>query len=429
MSAECSAGNIPPGYKQTEVGAIPDDWNIQPLGSLADVTMGQSPVGSSYNKSGIGLPLINGPTEFTKKYPVKVQWTSEPTKTCRKDDLLLCVRGSSTGRTNVSNDEYCIGRGIAAIRAKSSSNTAYLTYQIHLGIEELLTLSAGSTFPNVDGKSIRSIQIPIPPTKAEQVAIAEALSDTDAFIESLEQLISKKRQIKQGAMQELLTGKRRLPGFEIKQGYKQTEVGVIPEDWRTPTLESLTVLMTNGFVGTATTHYASNDNGILYIQGYNVEENSFNFHGIKFVTEDFHSTHMKSCLRGGDLLTVQTGDVGLTTVVPESLAGSNCHALIISRFDQKQVFSTFISYYLNSKPGRSRLKLIEIGTTMKHLNVGDMLQFTVPLPPTKAEQEAIASILSDMDSEITALEEKLAKARQIKQGMMQELLTGKIRLI
>jgi type I restriction enzyme S subunit len=131
----------------------------------------------------------------------------------------------------------------------------------------------------------------------------------------------------------------------VKPGYKQTEVGVKPEDWRTPTLGSLTVLMTNGFVGTATTHYASNDNGILYIQGYNVEENSFNFHGIKYVTEDFHRAHMKSCLRGGDLLTVQTGDVGLTTIVPESLAGSNCHALIISRFDQKRVSPAFISYY------------------------------------------------------------------------------------
>ncbi|MCQ6962978.1 restriction endonuclease subunit S [Methanolobus chelungpuianus] len=214
----------------------------------------------------------------------------------------------------------------------------------------------------------------------------------------------------------------------IPAGYKQTEMGVIPEDWQTPTLGSLTVLMTNGFVGTATTHYASNDNGILYIQGYNVEENSFNFHGIKFVTEDFHNAHMKSCLKGGDLLTVQTGDVGLTTIVPESLAGSNCHALIISRFDKRKSFSAFISYYLNSKPGRSRLKLIETGTTMKHLNVGDMLHFTVPLPPAIAEQEAIAQALSDADALIESLEQLIAKKRQIKQGAMQELLTGKRRL-
>ena len=214
----------------------------------------------------------------------------------------------------------------------------------------------------------------------------------------------------------------------IPPGYKQTEVGVIPEDWKVTDLGSLTVLMTNGFVGTATRHYAKNDNGILYIQGYNVEENSFNFHGVKYVTEEFHRAHMKSCLRGGDLLTVQTGDVGLTTIIPESLAGSNCHALIISRFDQKHVSPAFISYFLNSKPGRSRLKLIETGTTMKHLNVGDVLQFAIPLPPTKAEQEAIAEALSDADALIESLEQLLVKKRLLKQGAMQELLTGKKRL-
>ena len=219
-----------------------------------------------------------------------------------------------------------------------------------------------------------------------------------------------------------------LDSLRVRSGYKQTEVGVIPEDWGVASLGSLTALMTNGFVGTVTRHYAENENGVLYIQGYNVEENSFNFHGIKYVTEEFHKAHMKSCLRGGDLLTVQTGDVGLTTVIPDNLVGSNCHALIISRFNTKTASSAFFSYYLNSSPGRSRLRLIETGTTMKHLNVGDMSEFLVPLPPTKAEQEAIAEALSDADALIESLEQLIAKKRHLKQGAMQELLTGKKRL-
>jgi type I restriction enzyme S subunit len=217
--------------------------------------------------------------------------------------------------------------------------------------------------------------------------------------------------------------------MEVKAGFKQTEVGIIPEDWNIEPLGKLTTLMTNGFVGPVTRHYAENDNGVLYIQGYNVEENSFNFHGIKYVTEEFHRAHMKSCLRTGDLLTIQTGESGLTTIVPDDLAGSNCHALIISRFDKKRTSPHYVSYYLNSKPGRARMRLIETGTTMKHLNVGDMLQFTVPLPPTLAEQEAIAEALSDADALIEALEQLLAKKRQVKQGAMQELLTGKKRLV
>jgi len=214
----------------------------------------------------------------------------------------------------------------------------------------------------------------------------------------------------------------------VKPGYKQTEAGVIPEDWGAEPLGELTLMMTNGFVGTATRHYTDEGKGVRYIHGYNVIANSFDFHGVKFVDESFHRAHLKSCLRAGDVLTVQTGDVGLTTVVTDELAGSNCHALIISRFDQKKASPRFVSFYLNSGQGRSRLKLIEIGTTMKHLNVGDMLQFSVPLPSSLPEQQAIASALLDADELIGSLEQLLTKKRQIKQGAMQELLTGKKRL-
>jgi type I restriction enzyme S subunit len=117
--------------------------------------------------------------------------------------------------------------------------------------------------------------------------------------------------------------------MEVKPGYKRTEVGVIPEEWEVKTLGSLTRLLTNGFVGTVTNAYVETDDGVLYIQGYNVEENGFNFHGIKRVSKSFHTRHLKSCLQSGDLLTIQTGDIGVTTVVPPELAGANCHALVI----------------------------------------------------------------------------------------------------
>ncbi|MGQ2965201.1 restriction endonuclease subunit S [Methylophilus sp.] len=216
--------------------------------------------------------------------------------------------------------------------------------------------------------------------------------------------------------------------MEVRVGYRKTELGVLPESWGIKNLGELTTLMTNGFVGVATSHYVNNQNGVLYIQGYNVEQNSFNFKGIKYVSEAFHKAHLKSSLREGDLLTVQTGNVGLTTVVTESLVGSNCHALIISRFDRKKAFPEFISYYLNSAQGRSRLKLIEIGTTMKHLNVSDMLLFDIPLPQDIQEQKTIAQVLRDADALMESLEKLIEKKRQIKKGAMQELLTGKKRL-
>jgi len=199
-----------------------------------------------------------------------------------------------------------------------------------------------------------------------------------------------------------------------------TDIGHLAKDWEIKTLGEISHLMTNGFVGTATSHYVDEQNGILYIQGYNVEQNSFNLKGIKYVSKEFHSKHLKSQLKEGDLLIIQTGDVGLTTFVNKTLEGSNCHALIITRLKNDVSEYKFISHYLNSHKGRSRLKLLEIGSTMKHLNVGDLLDFKVPLPPLK-EQQKIAQALTDTDNYISALGKLMEKKKLIKEGILSEL--------
>jgi type I restriction enzyme S subunit len=213
----------------------------------------------------------------------------------------------------------------------------------------------------------------------------------------------------------------------LKKGYKQTEVGVIPDEWEVKTLGSLTTLLTNGFVGTATTAYVESDDGILYIQGYNVQENGFDFHGIKRVSKVFHARNKKSCLQLGDLLTIQTGDIGVTTVVPPELAGANCHALIISRLRKQDSDPGYYCQYFNSERGRITFKEIETGTTMKHLNGGDMKRLFLPSPPIE-EQRAIAKALSDVDELLGGLNRLIAKKRDLKQATMQQLLTGKTRL-
>lgn len=215
---------------------------------------------------------------------------------------------------------------------------------------------------------------------------------------------------------------------QVPEGYRKTDIGILPRDWGVINLSKLTVLMTNGFVGTAKTHYTDGLDGVIYIQGYNVEANSFNFRGVKKVTHEFHKRQSKSNLREGDVLMVQTGDVGLTTIVPKELEGANCHALIISRFKISKLSPLFFSYYLNSGEGRARLKELEVGTTMKHINVGDLLHFPVPVPPDRKEQTAIANALSDVDALVTSLEKLIAKKRAIKTAAMQQLLAGKKRL-
>ena len=212
----------------------------------------------------------------------------------------------------------------------------------------------------------------------------------------------------------------------VKLGYKQTEIGIFPEDWDVLTMDKLTTLMTNGFVGTIKCEYVPSGTGILYLQGFNVKENRFDLTGVTYVSKEFHQKHLKSELKENDLLTVQTGNIGVTAVVPKEYQGANCQALIISRF-HACYDSRYWSYYFNSV-GRKSLIEIETGSTMKHINVGDLKNVYVPVPATKTEQGAIAAALSDIDALIANLEKLITKKKAIKQGTMQELLTGKRRL-
>ena len=202
---------------------------------------------------------------------------------------------------------------------------------------------------------------------------------------------------------------------------------ILPEGWEIKRLGEVTSLVTNGFVGKATDHYTDEPDGVIYIQGYNVQENGYNFNGIRKVTKEFHAKNRKSHLKEGDLLTIQTGDVGLTTTVPEHLVGSNCHALIISRFKQAICWPLYYVQYFNSPIGRQELRSIETGSTMKHINVGDLVKWEIPIPPL-TEQRQIADVLGTWDCSIEKIEDLLKTLRIRHRGLMHQLLTSKKRL-
>lgn len=381
---------IPEGYKQTDVGVIPEEWIPTLLEGAADIIMGQSPSGASYNKNGVGIPLINGPTEFTEKYPIKIQWTSEPTKYCRNGDVLLCVRGSSTGRMNISDDEYCIGRGVAAIRAKVGVDRPFITYQVSSAVQDILALTTGSTFPNIDGKSIRAIQISLPPL-SEQTAIATVLSDTDALIENLEKLIAKKKAIKQGTMQQLLTGKKRLPGFS--------------EEWEIKKL---------GQVAEIKTGKRNNDD--------KVEEGEYPF----FVRSQQVERINSYSFDGEAILIPGEGNIGSIYHYINGKFDYHQRVYKISNFTEQysgKFIYLFMSQHFNVHAMKNSVK-----ATVDSLRLPTFQEFEISFPPTKTEQTVIATILSDMDSEIEKLEQKQDKYSMLKAGMMHQLLTGKIRI-
>ena len=152
---------------------ISSSWKVQKLDEVAPINMGQSPPGETYNTFGDGIPLLNGPTEFGEKFPTPVQWTTAPTKLCKPGDILLCVRGATTGRLNWADKEYCIGRGLAALTPKSEvCAPEYVYHFVETQTQEMLGLAAGSTFPNLPGAKLKVLKIPVPPILEQRRVVA-----------------------------------------------------------------------------------------------------------------------------------------------------------------------------------------------------------------------------------------------------------------
>ena len=196
-------------YIDEKFGKVPKGWHWGKLSEVAEIIAGQSPQGEFYNDEGVGTPMLNGPTEFTDEYPIPVQWTKKVTKLCKKGDILFTVRGSSTGRMNFANQEYCIGRGLAAIRPKHDGNIQFLYYTLTRISEMILAEAkgAGTTFPNVSRGDLMKKVILIPTNQNE---IIQPIIEIACLMKSKQQKIATLERLKKSLMQNLLTGRVRV---------------------------------------------------------------------------------------------------------------------------------------------------------------------------------------------------------------------------
>lgn len=173
-------------FKKTELKEIPDKWSVGTINDLAQIIMGQSPKGETYNTVGEGEPLINGPAEFNEYYPSTFKWTSKPTKMCEVGDILFCVRGNTVGRVNFADQEYCIGRGIAAIRGKTNKGiTPYIHLLLDYNKNQIYRIAngSGSTFPNINSSQLKNWPCIIPPVE-EQKQIVTIFKSLDISVKS-----------------------------------------------------------------------------------------------------------------------------------------------------------------------------------------------------------------------------------------------------
>lgn len=212
-----------------------DDWKDMKLGDICDIVMGQSPKGESCNNVGEGIPLLNGPTEFSEFYPKAIQFTNDVKKQCMEGDLLFCVRGSTTGRMNWADKEYAIGRGLAAIRHKSGTDYKYFVKAlIDYKLNEILSCATGSTFPNVGKDLLNLLPINIPQI-FEQKKISGILSSFDEKIELNNKINANLEQQAQAIFKSWFVD------FEPFQDgeFVDSELGMIPEGWRVAKLSEL----------------------------------------------------------------------------------------------------------------------------------------------------------------------------------------------
>ena len=198
--------------EETEIGKLCEGWEVVRLEEIAEITLGQSPKGDTYNTQGNGVPLINGPTEYGARHPHVIQWTTTPTKLCKNGDILFCVRGNTLGKLNIANAAYCIGRGVAAIRGKQKiSDTMFLYYFLEMKAAEIYRSCIGlnSTFPNISGASLRKIAVSKPSLSVQQ-QIARILYYIDVKIETEEIRKEALNKLFESMLQYLMTAKIRV---------------------------------------------------------------------------------------------------------------------------------------------------------------------------------------------------------------------------
>lgn len=445
---------------------IPSDWEVKTFCELFEVlpnnTLSRAELNKEYGSyknvhygdilvefgewidcSNVGLPFINSNAKFNHTVlqdgDIVIADTAE-------DETV----GKSTEITNAKNKKIVSGLHTIPIRPKIKFAPKWLGYYINSACwhDQILPFITGTKVSAISKAAVSQTKLFFPAKIEEQQRIANALSDVDTLIANLEKLIAKKKNIKQGAMQQLLTGKKRLPGFgsderqkechskrnakrEESSGYKMTELGLIPNDWENVNIsKTCTIKARIGWQGLKSTEYLNSGDYIL-VTGTDFKNGFIDWSTCSYVSEWRFKQDKNIQIKKGDVLVTKDGTIGKVAFLNEiPMEGTlNSGVFVVRSKDLKKIDSVYLSLVFKSSWFDNFLDEITSGSTIVHLYQKDFVKFNFPIPSSIDEQTAIANVLSDMDIEIATLEIKLAKYRTLKTGMMQQLLTGKIRLV
>lgn len=407
-------------FKQTDIGLIPEDWIVKAIENVCEINPKSDekiPEEFVY----IDLESVVAGKLLKRQIVRKENAPSRAQRFFLKNDILY-----QTVRPYQKNNLYidfessnCIAStGYAVIRSKDKlSFSKYIYSVIHENefVKKVLDNCTGTSYPAINPSILKTLQISLPPTIEEQERIANALSQVDDLLAALDEQIEKKKLIKQGAMQQLLTGKTRLHGF--KGTWKTVKLGKIGNTF-------------NGLTGKAASDFGMGN--AQYITFLNVLNNPIIDTSI-LEKVNVNLGEKQNAVHKGDLFFNTSSEtpeeVGICAVILEEIDDLYLNSFCFGfRLFDENVDGECLAYYFRSKAGRDLMITLAQGATRYNLSKSAFDKSEITIPSTIEEQQAIANILSTMDEEIQALQEERDKYALVKQGMMQQLLTGKIRL-
>jgi type I restriction enzyme S subunit len=414
---------VKPGYKQTVAGFIPEDWECARISDVAKLESGHTPSKREASYWNGSIPWVSlfdteglqGKEIFETAKMVTEEGINNSSARILPKGTVVFSRTATVGKTTVMGCEMATSQDFANYICGPKLHNHFLVFLFRNMGRTWKSLMAGSIHNTIYMPVFKALQIILPPLH-EQRAIATALSDVDALLGALERLIAKKRDLKQAAMQQLLTGNIRLPGFD--------------GEWEFKALGDLGSTF-GGLTGKTKADFGEGSGRYITFMNVmnNVVINCDAFERVKVSPTESQNRVMK-----GDLLfngsSETPEEVALCSVlaedVPNLFLNSFCFGF---RFREAvETDGLFLAYYLRSKLGREMMKSLAQGSTRYNLSKVALLKSLLLLPRI-SEQKAIAAVLSDMDAELASLEQRIAKTRTLKQGMMQELLTGRTRLL
>lgn len=418
-------------FKEISIGEIPEEWNFSKLSNLVEITTGRRSLGGALSKgtaASIGGEHIDNQGNIqwgNMKFIPSDFYDLLKEGKVSLGDILLVKDGATTGKValvqNLNYEKVAVNEHVFVIRSiVDELKSKFLFYFLFSRYGQIQIRSRTQGMIGGLGRSdLEKVAIPLPHLQ-EQMKIVDFLSVIDLVIQKTDRIISKTERIKKGLMHKLLTKGRKHNKF------KDTVLGRIPFTWKVKRLEDVCTEITIGVVSSATPYYTEANDGVPYFRSQNVKENSLKPTRV-YVKKGFNASHPRSILKENDILTVQTGVfTGLSCMVPRIFEGANCHSLLITRTKPRILNPEFLCHFLNSEIGKNIIRRHNSGWARDHLLLADLRRIKLPIPPID-EQHWIAGAISSSYKKVDLEEKEKARLERIKQGLMDLLLSGKIR--